>query len=154
MYEFLAYRVKHVMTRQPTCVDPEAPLADAERIFAERDFNALPVCRGDVLVGVLTKLDALRGFAFAPDSVIPHYDEIASRPVESFMTAGADVDSVDPELPLTRVLERMIRSGHKSLPVVDGGHLVGIVAREDVLGALARASRGEGPEGTTPEAER
>jgi len=40
----------------------------------------------------------------------------------------------------------MIETGHKSFPVVDDGRVVGIVAREDVLKALRRASTGEPPD--------
>jgi len=146
MYEFLEYRVKHVMTPDPVTIAADAPLSRAEALFAEHDFNALPVVSaGGELLGILTKLDALKGFAFSTDSVIPKYEEIARAPVEELMTR--DVERVDPELPLTRVLERMIASGHKSLPVVDGERLAGVVAREDVLRALQRAAAGQGPAG-------
>ena len=143
MYEFLAYRVKHVMTPDPVTVEPDAPLARAEALFREHDWNALPVVAAGALCGVLTKLDALRAFAFSQDSVIPRYEDVMRRPVSDFM--ATDVETVDPELPLTRVLERMIATRHKSLPVVDGDRLVGIIAREDVLRALGRATAGEPP---------
>ncbi len=54
--------------------------------------------------------------------------------------------TVAPDSPLTRVLEELVRTRNKSLPVVDGTQLVGIVAREDVLQALRRAAGGERPQ--------
>jgi CBS domain-containing protein len=55
------------------------------------------------------------------------------------------VVSVSPRTPLTRALEKMVRTRNKSLPVALGGELVGILAREDVLNALRRAVGGERP---------
>lgn len=144
MYEFLDYRVRHVMTGDPCTVAPDATLEEAQSLFASRDFNLLPVVASDgSLAGVLTKLDALKAFAFTTETAIPRYRDVVRRPVADFMTPGAH--SVDPELPLTRVLERMAATRHRSLPVVEDGRVVGVIAREDVLRAIERAVAGRGP---------
>lgn len=144
MYEFLAYRVRHAMTSEPVTIEPRATLAEAQRLFEKHDFNALPVVDAeDRLIGILTKLDVLRSFAFTPESVIPRYEDVMRQTVESQMSSTPV--SVDPELPLTRVLQTMIRTRNKSLPVVADGRLVGMIAREDILVALRRAVAGEPP---------
>jgi CBS domain-containing protein len=74
---------------------------------------------------------------------VPAYDEIRRRPVRTVMTSQPL--TVGPEAPLTRVLETLVATRVKSLPVIEAGRLVGIVAREDVLRALRRAAAGEGP---------
>jgi CBS domain-containing protein len=144
MYEFLAYRVRHAMTSEPVTIEPRATLAEAQRLFEKHDFNALPVVDAETrLVGILTKLDVLRSFAFTPESVIPRYEDVMRQTVESQMSSTPV--SVDPELPLTRVLQTMIQTRNKSLPVVADGRLVGMIAREDILVALRRAVAGEPP---------
>lgn len=144
MYEFLDYRVEDVMTRKPVTIAPGATLAEAERIFEKRDFNGLPVVgAGRELVGFLTKLDVLRAFRFTEEHVFPPYTELMRQPVSSVMSR--DVLTVTPRAPLTRVLQKMLDSRSKSFPVVDGGRLVGVVAREDLLGALRRGVAGERP---------
>jgi CBS domain-containing protein len=145
MYEFIYYRVRHVMTRSPVTLRPDASLSDVEAVFEKHDFNGIPVVgeRGE-LIGVVTKLDFLKAFVFTPESLVPHYEEILRRPAETVMTR--DPRSVDPEMPLTRVLEDMVSTRFKSFPVVEGGRLVGVVAREDVLRGLRRAAAGERPE--------
>jgi CBS domain-containing protein len=80
----------------------------------------------------------LRAYSFTPDAIVPHYDEIRARPVRSVMTTQPL--TVGPDLPLTRVLELLVATRVKSLPVVEGGGVTGIVAREDVLRALRRAA--------------
>jgi CBS domain-containing protein len=146
MYEFLEYRVKHVMTREPITIEPQTPLEEAQLIFEEHDFDALPVLdREGQLVGVLAKLDLCRAFGFSPESKIPPYDEILAQPAERVMTRSPV--EVDPETRLTRVLQLMIDTRYKSLPVVEKGRLIGVIAREDVLRAVRSAGEGQLPRG-------
>lgn len=144
VYDFLDYRVEDVMTTSPVTVASSSSLVDAEVLFEMHDFNALPVVGGDgELVGVLTKLDLLRAFRFTDDQVFPPYDEIMRRPVSELMSR--EPATVTPRAPLTRVLEKLVRTRNKSFPVTDGHELVGMVAREDVLRGLRRAVAGERP---------
>jgi CBS domain-containing protein len=146
MYEFLEYRVCDVMTADPVRLGADASLADAVRLFDEHDFNALPIIADDgTLRGVVTKLDVLGAFRFTDDEMFPAYDEIMKRPVVD--ATSADARTVSSRAHLTDVLEKMVETRAKSFPVVDGQQLVGVVAREDVLRGLRRASRGEAATG-------
>jgi CBS domain-containing protein len=141
MYEFVEYQVADAMTYRPVTVGPKATLAEVEALFEEHDYDCLPVCDPDGrLIGVVTKLDFLRAFAFTRDTMIPRYDDIMQRPVESVMTAPAITVATD--APLTRVLQLMVETRHKSFPVVMGGVLQGMIARRDVVRALRRAAGG------------
>lgn len=142
MYEFLEYRVCDVMTPDPICIGPEARLTDATKLFDEHDFNGLPIVAADgETVGFLTKLDLLAAFRCTEDRLFPPYDEIMARPVADAMTV--DPVSVTPRALLTDVLQKLLTSRYKSLPVMDAGRLVGIVSREDILRGLRRAAAGE-----------
>lgn len=149
MYDFIYYEVRDVVTENPVTIGPEKPLSDAAEIFSRHDFNGLPVVDKDgKLMGMLTKLDILKAFAFDQSRMVPPYAEIMERQVESVMTK--DPEFVDLETPLTRVLEEMIKCRYKSLPVVDEDKkVVGMVAREDILLALNRAANGLQPERMT-----
>lgn len=147
MYEFLDYRVCDAMTEKPVVISSETTLSRIEEIFEDHEFNALPVVDAEQrLLGVVTKLDALKAFRFTPDHMFPPYEEIMATPASAIMTER--VVTVSPRTPLTRVLETLVRTRSKSLPVVEDGRLVGIVAREDVLHALHRAVAGERATGT------
>lgn len=144
MYEFLAWRAGDVMSRDVVTIAADATIAEAEEVFDRRDFDALPVLGPDgSLAGIVSKLDVLRAYHFTPAAMVPPYEEIRRRPVRSLMTIQPL--TVAPELPLTRVLETLVATRVKSLPVVESGHLVGVVAREDVIRALRRAAAGERP---------
>ena len=139
MYEFLHYQVRDAMTADPIAISPTAKLREVEALFESHDFNGVPVVDDQQrLLGILTKFDLLKAFSFDAHALVPHYDEIMEQTAETVMTP--DPVSVEPHLPLSRLLQRLVDMRTKSLPVVEQGRLVGIIAREDVLKALRRAA--------------
>jgi len=145
MYEFLQETVANNMTRRVRSVMPETTVGDLYRLFAADDFDAYPVVKDDTLVGVVSKLDALKVFALAEDQILPHFADGMDATVDQIMTS--DVIAVQPETNLQRVLQLMIEHRVKSLPVIDKWrNLVGMIAREDVMRAMERwAVRHEPP---------
>jgi len=143
MYEFLEYQVADAMTYHPVTIVRATPLSEVERLFAQHDFNCLPVCEDGVLLGIVTKLDVLKAFAFTTRGMIPRYEEIMCQPAETVMMLRPV--TLTPDVSLTRVLQLMADTRYRSFPVIIGDLLIGMVAREDVLRALARAARGERP---------
>jgi CBS domain-containing protein len=144
MYEFLEYQVADALTLRPVTVGRRTTLAEAEALFERHDFDCLPVVDEDgALVGVIGKLDFLRAFAFGNRTMMPRYEEIMQQPVESVMTLRPT--TIAPDMNLTRVLQLMVETRHKSFPVTIGALLIGIVSRGDVVRALRRAATGERP---------
>lgn len=139
MFEFIHYRVRDAMTSSPITTTPQTPLRELEQVFEEHDFNGVPVLdeNGD-LIGLVTKFDLLKAFILTPKTIVPHYDDIMQQPAESVMLC--EPVTVSPDLPLSRVLQRLVEMRIKSFPVVEGDRLVGIISREDVLAALRRAT--------------
>ncbi len=139
MYEFLQETVGNNMTRSVRSIVPETTVGDLYRLFAADDFDCYPVVRDNALVGVVSKLDALKVFAHSRDHMLPPYKDGMATTVDEIMTGN--VIAVDPEAKLQRVLELMVNHRLRSLPVVDQWrNLVGIIAREDVVRAMERST--------------
>lgn len=139
MYEFLQETVENNMTKHVRSVAPETTVGDLYRLFAADGFEAYPVVRGGLLVGVVSKLDALKVFGLQEHHMLPDYRDGMATRVDELMTS--DVIAVDGETNLQRVLELMVKHRVKSLPVVDRWYnLVGIIAREDVMRAMGRSA--------------
>jgi CBS domain-containing protein len=149
MYEFLKYKVRDVMTPSPITTTPDTPLSELEQLFETHDFNGIPVVdkRGG-LIGMVTKFDLLKAFIFTTESLVPHYDDIMKRSAASVMTT--DPETVSPELPLSRLVQQLVDMRTKSFPVVENDQLVGMISREDVLGALRRATGQQAPREEPP----
>jgi CBS-domain-containing membrane protein len=139
MYRFLELTVEQYMTRAVQTVRCSTRLRELDGLFRRHDFNAFPVVETGRLVGVVTKFDFLKAFAFTTRELAPHYDELMQRCVSEVMTDR--VVHAEPHAPLTRVLQMMVDLRSRSFPVVAGGRtLVGIIAREDIMRALQDAT--------------
>ena len=135
------------MTASVQPVDRGATMRELEALFRDYDFNAFPVVEDGILVGVATKFDFLKNFAFTADRMVPPYEELMGRRVGDVMTT--EIISVTPATRLTRVLETMVAHRARSLPVMgDDGKLAGIISREDIMRALDDATRMEAPGST------
>jgi CBS domain-containing protein len=139
MYRFLEATVDQYMTTAVKTVTLRLTMRELEVLFDEHDFNAFPVVDDGKMLGIVTKLDFLRAFAFTSGRMVPHYDELMRRPVMEVMTEA--VVHVEPTAPLTRVLQLMVDLKVRSFPVIGaGGRLVGMISREDVMRALREAT--------------
>ena len=140
MYRFLEYTVDQYMTYPVKTVTRQTTLREVEALFAHHDFNAFPVVAGTAMLGLVTKFDFLKAFAFTPTQMVPHYDALMQRTVGEVMTEA--VIHVEPTAPLTRVLQLMVQLRARSFPgLAPDQQLVGIIAREDIMRALKEATQ-------------
>ena len=138
MYGFLEETAGPTMTRTVKTVTRTLSLRELGDMIKRDDFNAYPVLEDGEVVGIVTKFDVLKCFAFTPNQMVPRYSELMNRTVGDVMVP--DFISVRPDTRLTRVLQLMVEHRIRSIPVIDGQKLAGIIAREDVLRALAAAA--------------
>ena len=140
MYRFLEGTAEQYMTRAVTTVARQTTMHELEKLFEKHDFNSFPVLEDKKMLGIVTKFDFLRAFAFTTGQMIPYYDELMQRPVAEMMTEA--VVHVEPTAPLTRVLQLMVSLKSRSFPVIGADReLVGIISREDVIRALKEATQ-------------
>ena len=139
MYRFVECTASQYMTRSVVTVTPQITVGELGRLFEQHDFNSFPVVEDRNVLGIVTKFDFLRTFAFTTGQMLPHYDELMRRPVVEIMTEA--VVHVEPAAPLTRVLQLMVGLKTRSFPIMGlEGQLLGIISREDVMRALKWAT--------------
>ena len=140
MYRFLECTASQYMTRSVETVTRQVTMLDLETLFEKHDFNAFPVVEAEKMLGIVTKLDFLRAFAFTTSQIVPHFDELMRRTVADVMTEA--VVHVEPAAPLTRVLQLMVNLRNRSFPVIGpDSQLVGMISREDVMRALRETTQ-------------
>jgi CBS-domain-containing membrane protein len=139
VHKFLEATAGQYMTRAVKTVARDTTMRELKNMFDDGDFNAFPVRESGEVVGLVTKFDFLKCFAFHPGRMVPAYDDLLSRTVADVMTP--EFIYVDPATKLTRVLQLMVDHRMKSIPVLDAEQrLAGIIAREDVMRALAAST--------------
>lgn len=141
-------QARDIMTRTVITVTATTTIHEAATLLASNGFTALPVVDdAGALVGLLTEVDILRdrfprdprfhcsdaGSVQGPDTRAPAatVGAVMTSPAAS-VPAGADV--VD-------LVTIMRDDGLRSLAVVDGPRLVGIVTRRDLVRTLTRDDR-------------
>jgi CBS domain-containing protein len=139
LYRFLEEIAGNYMTRAVKTVTRDLKVRELGEMFARDDFNTYPVEEDGQMAGIVTKFDMLRCFAFTPSQMVPHYADLMNRTVADVMTP--EFIYVRPDTKLTRVLQLMVEHRIRSVPVLDDDNrLAGIIAREDLLKALAVAT--------------
>jgi CBS-domain-containing membrane protein len=143
VYRFLEQTVAGYMTRTVKTVTRDLTVRDLGALFERDDFNTYPVVEDGQVVGIVTKFDLLKCFAFTPSQMVPRYSELMNRTVADVMIS--EFIYVRSDTKLTRVLQLMVEHRLRSIPVIDSDHrLAGIIAREDVVRALAACASHEG----------
>jgi len=54
------FTVEQVMAKKLVTVSPETTIKETAEILATKEFHALPVCTGDLLVGIVTTTDLIK----------------------------------------------------------------------------------------------
>ncbi|MGY1708814.1 CBS domain-containing protein [Geodermatophilus sp. SYSU D00758] len=135
-------QARDVMTREVLTVGPETSAKYAAEVLADRGFAALPVVDDEErLVGIVAEADVLRDrLPQDPRLHLRRQDDTGAPPppvlVHGVMTRG--VRAVEATADVADVARLFVDEQLRSAPVVDGGRLVGIVSRRDLLRTLVR----------------
>ena len=133
-------RVREIMSSPVVTVPPGISLKEVANVLVVRGISAVPVVDAGELVGILSEAD-LVPLELAPDprahlAPLPEAAPTASRIASEAMTR--DVIALPEEADVADAGRLMLERRIKSIPVVRGRRVVGIVARRDLLEVLAR----------------
>jgi CBS domain-containing protein len=127
-------KAQDVMTSPVITLRADVPVHLAAALLASHGFTAAPVVDHEHrVVGIATEADLVRGRILRGAGV---RDDSPEPRVAAVMTPQPKV--MGPGDDLADVVTLMLDSGIRSVPILDGGRLVGIVTRRDVLRAVAR----------------
>src|SRR5581483_11754241 len=153
-----------VMTREVITLTPDMSIAESWQRMVKHNLKALPVVDGNnVVVGMLTDEDILtraglgQRLAVATRLDAAHLQQEFQRLQESALKVGDIMNqppiTAHPKESLAVAAARMAKNGIKRLPIVDeGGKLVGVIARLDILQQAANAHTRVGKKPALPHA--
>jgi len=145
-------KVKDIMTRELITVSPETEIVHATKLLLENRINGVPVTdESGKLVGILCQSDLIAQQKKLPipsfftflNGLIPmtsmkqiekQVQKITATTVVQAMTKNPV--TVQPDTDIEKVAALMVDNNFHTIPVVDGGKLVGIVGKEDILRTL------------------
>jgi CBS domain-containing protein len=145
-------KAKDIMTKKLITVSPETEIVQATKLLLENNINGVPVMdETGKLVGILCQSDLVvqqkkfpvPSFFTLLDGLIPltsmrqlkkEVRKIAAITVAQAMTPNPIF--VGPDASIEEVATLMVDNNFHTIPVVDGGKLVGVVGKEDILRTL------------------
>ena len=131
--------VRENISRPARTDAPEMTMGDLLRLFSSNEFAAYPVVRDEKLIGIVSRRDSIRSFAAKARTDAAHFDAAMGTTVEQIMSSR--VVTVEPDATLDKLVDLMAAHDFESFPVVDRENRVrGIIARDDVVRALARCT--------------
>jgi CBS domain-containing protein len=139
-----------IMTREVVTVREDTPVRDIVNILLARGISGVPVVdaagavsgvvsEGDLLrraeLGTQKRRGAWRAFFTGTATLADEYVRAHGDVARDIMTR--EVVAIAPSAGLAEIADLMEERRVKRLPVIDGGKLVGIVSRSNLLRALA-----------------
>lgn len=151
-------KARDVMTTHVVSVTPDCSILEMAKRMKQYRISGLPVINaGGVLVGIVTEGDCLhrsetntevkrsgwRSLLTSSETLAQEYIRSHARKVGEVMTP--DPITVDEDTDLDEVIHLMEKNQVKRLPVVNGGAVVGIVSRANIVQALSGLVRDSAP---------
>lgn len=134
-------RARDIMTTPVVSVRQGTPVKEAAALLAAHGYTALPVVSDDGhLVGIITEADVVR-------DRIPRDPRAYCHPLEPLVTTTTTTVGEVMTAPVTAMAagtdvavlaKTLLDTHHRSMPIVDGDELVGIVTRRDIVRGIAR----------------
>lgn len=118
-----------IMTRSVYTLSADTPVAEAATMLLKQGFSGAPVVNdAHEVVGVFSERDCMDVLADAAWNRRPE-GCVADR-------MSDEVTSIGPDADLFAIVLMFRDNSHRRLPVLEGGKLVGLITRRDVMRAL------------------
>jgi CBS domain-containing protein len=146
-------KVKDFMTKDVISCPINATLKEAAQIMSEHRISALPIVEEENhLVGIITTTDFVGKEIDIPHALVSikrllgqdyHNIDVEEIYKKASKLMVSDVMSsnpmaISPDQAINDVVNNMIASNHKRLPVVENNKLLGIITRKDLIKAFAK----------------
>ncbi|MGV9245276.1 CBS domain-containing protein [Streptomyces sp. NPDC003710] len=119
----MAQHVRDVMTAEPVTVEPQTAVTRVAQIMRDRNIGAVLVTEGDDLRGLVSDRDlVVRALA---EGVDPEETTVARA-------CSADLVTITPDEDIDQAVHLMREHHVRRIPVVEGGHPVGIISLGDL----------------------
>jgi CBS domain-containing protein len=145
---------RDIMTTEVLTVSPETSISDLSKTLENRKIGGLPVVDKDGrLVGVITQSDLverardlelppainildLHIYLQIPSHLLQRVEKMLGTTVGDCMSPNPV--TVAPDTPVSQIAALMAKQKVHTIPVLDGGKIVGVIGKMDLVRAMAR----------------
>jgi CBS domain-containing protein len=145
---------RDIMTTKVLTVSPETSISDLSKTLENRNIGGLPVVdKAGRLVGVITQSDLverardlelppainildLHIYLQIPSHLIQRVEKMLGTTVGDCMSPNPV--TVAPDTPVSQIAALMAKQKVHTIPVLDGGKIVGVIGKMDLVRAMAQ----------------
>lgn len=145
---------RDIMTTEVLTVSPETSISDLSKTLENRQVGGVPVVdKGGRLVGVITQNDLverardlelppainildLHIYLQIPSHLFHRVEKMLGTTVGDCMSQNPV--TVAPDTPVSRIAALMAKQQVHTIPVLEGGKIVGVIGKMDLVRAMAR----------------
>ena len=122
--------ISRFMSTEMVTVSPDTTILGAAKVLVKQNITGLPVVdKENRLLGIVSEKDLLTlAYSLATKS---YASNDSPKTVEEIM--AKDVVTFDKDDPVDDVIECLMNSNFRRVPILSGDKLVGIVSRKDLL---------------------
>jgi CBS domain-containing protein len=132
--EIFEMLVREAMGGPVDICSADTTITQVAKKMADEDHGAMPVIQNGLLVGIITERDVLKSVGLGNNPELTQVKELMTP----------DPDYLEPEVSVEDAADWMLAAGYRHLPVVEDGHILGILSVKDVLWALTGGTEGAG----------
>jgi CBS domain-containing protein len=147
-------QARDIMTTEVLTVSPETSISALSKILENRRIGGLPVVdKGGHLLGVITQTDLVErardlelppainilDFHFylqIPSHLLQRVEKMLGTTVGDCMTPNPV--TVAPDTPVAKIAALMAKQKMHTIPVLEGGKIVGVIGKMDLVRAMAQ----------------
>jgi CBS domain-containing protein len=112
----------------PVCVTPATTVAQVLTLLVNRRIGCVLVAENGHLLGIFTERDAVRRLG-------AEFKLHREEPISKFMTARPESLEIDDKIAFA--VHRMDLGGYRHVPILDEGHISGVISVRDILRYIA-----------------
>ena len=133
-------QARQIMTTAVVTVRPDTTIHDAAALLLEHGITAAPVLDNDgELVGIVSEGDlVVDRFGHDPRSQLRPVQDEPPGPQTVGEVMSSPVVALAPSADAADLAETMLDADVRSIPIVEGATVIGIVSRRDLLRTLVR----------------
>jgi CBS domain-containing protein len=142
------FLVREYMSQPVVTIGPQAKVTEAHQLMLAKHIRRVPVVDQDKLIGIITLLDASEAKPPGANTLGPTalHVSISLMKVDEAMTHNPV--TLSPDATILDAARLMARHKISGLPVMERGHVIGILTESDAFRAIVHAADEEAR--TTP----
>ncbi len=128
--------IEKFMTKKVTTLQEDSRILEARKLMLYKNIKRIPIMRGENLIGIITEGDIAKALGlFRKVAEGKQWDEKMRRILVKDVMRVNPI-TLSPKDTISKAVKVMLENDISGIPIIDGGKLVGIITKTDLVKAI------------------